>query len=352
MKKEKIAVLLLNLGGPTELSAVKPFLFNLFNDKAIISLPQPFRYFLAKLISGKREKEAKIIYSQLGGKSPLLENTQAQANALERILNKAKDKNFKAFSLMRYWIPRADEVAEKIKKFQPDRILLLPLYPQFSTTTTKSSIEEWYKVADKHCITANTHSVCCYYNNNAFLRSHAIKIKILYDKIKKNNSRKIRILFSAHGIPMNRIKKGDPYQYQIEQTAEGIVKELSIKNLDYVVCYQSKVGPLEWLSPSTEDEIHRASEEGIAIIIIPVAFVSEHSETLIELDIEYKKIFINSGNNDYYRVPTLDCHELFIKSLASICNDALHSENFGCITSWQGQRLCPDKFAGCINACS
>ncbi|MCT4634767.1 MAG: ferrochelatase [Rickettsiales bacterium] len=301
---KKIAVVVLNLGGPDKLSSVKEFLFNLFYDPAIIRLANPFRWLLAKLISSRREKTAKEIYSQMGGKSTILSATNKQAKSLEIELNKKLKDEFKVFVSMRYWHPFASEIAKKIKVYAPDEILLLPLYPQFSTTTTKSSLDEFSNLMKNF----NLKTTCCYFKDPNFIKSHA-------ELISKNLPKeKYRILFSAHGLPEKIIKQGDPYQYQVEETVKAVVKELAPKT-DYVVCYQSKVGPLKWIGPSTEDELKKAAEENIAVVVVPIAFVSEHSETLVELDIEYKELFEEKCKKPYIRIPALNDSDLFIKSL-------------------------------------
>jgi len=307
----KTAVVLFNLGGPDKLSAVKPFLFNLFNDPAIISLPNPFRFLLAKFISSRRTKTASEIYSLIGGKSPILEETTLQAQALEKSLK--TEGNFKVFISMRYWKPFIRDVIDDVEKFQPDEIILLPLYPQFSTTTTASSFKHWSDNVGDKFKGIPVKSPCCYYDNDKFLSSYANLITDKYSEAERTG--KPRLIFSAHGIPLNRIKEGDPYQYQIGQTAKGIIAKLRIKDLDSIVCYQSKVGPLEWLSPSTENEIKRAAKDRVPIVIAPIAFVSEHSETLVELDIEYRELAEEHGLHNYFRVPAVTADKLFIECL-------------------------------------
>lgn len=327
----KKAVILFNLGGPDSLSAVEPFLFNLFHDKNIITLPNPLRFFLAKLISKKRAPIAAEIYKQIGGKSPILEETSRQAEALENVLNRHCDEAgvnndvYKTFISMRYWHPFSSETIEKVKEFAPDEIILLPLYPQFSTTTSKSSMDDWLKNSRKYALNANVKTICSYHREENYISAHVEEIKKCLSKISENE--KFRILFSAHGLPEKIIKAGDPYQKQVEENAALIAEKLGIKNLDWSVCYQSRVGRLKWIEPSTEDEIKRAGSDGISIVIVPIAFVSEHSETLVELDIEYKHLAEKSGVKKYLRVPTLGVNENFIKSLVNVCKN---SENFIC----------------------
>jgi ferrochelatase len=334
---KKIAVILFNLGGPDSPAAVEPFLFNLFNDKAIITLPNPLRWFLAKLISSKRAPIARHIYALIGGKSPILEETKKQAEALEKRLGD----NYKAFISMRYWHPFSDETIKNVIKYNPDEIILLPLYPQFSTSTTGSSLQDWKLQCSKYQLNTPTKTICCYPLAEKFIDLHAQLIKKSYSQIADKS--KVRILFSAHGLPQKMIDAGDPYQYQIEQNASAIVQKLSIENLDWKVCYQSKVGRLKWLEPSTETEIITAAKQGISLIIVPIAFVSEHSETLVELDIEYKKMAEENGNIQYLRVPTLSIENSFIDSLADIC------ENYGSVGKiCAGSSLkCSKEFGKC-----
>mgnify|MGYP000897749456 CR=1 FL=1 len=266
----KTAVILFNLGGPDSLKAVRPFLFNLFKDPAIITLANPIRLLIAWLISSRRSGKAKGIYAQMGGKSPILELTQQQANALEERLNKLG--NYKVFVSMRYWHPMSDVVAKNVAQYDPDKIILLPLYPQYSTTTTASSFANWDKACEKIALKKPTSKICCYPTEHNFVAAHARLIRDAYWKAAEAG--KPRILFSAHGLPEKTVAGGDPYQFQVEKTVAGIVQILSVDQVDYSVCYQSRVGPLKWIGPSTEEEIERAGKDGVPIVVVPVAFVS------------------------------------------------------------------------------
>ena len=247
----KKAVILFNLGGPDKLDSVEPFLFNLFYDPAIINLPKLFRYPLAKIISKRRTPIAKKIYEELGGSSPILKLTRNQSDALEKKLNKNKNKDlYKCFVVMRCWHPRAEHVISEIKLYNPDEIILMPLYPQFSASTSGSSIKEWKDICIKYNYKVKTSIICCYPTDENFINAHIDNIK---NKIGKNINEKL--IFSAHGLPEKNIKNGDPYQWQIEQTVKSIVKKMNINNLDYILSYQSRVGPLKWIGPSTDDII-------------------------------------------------------------------------------------------------
>ena len=342
---KKIAVILFNLGGPASEKEVKPFLFNLFNDPAIIGVPNPFRYFLAWLISSRREKTAQEIYSYLGGKSPILELTLEQSKKLSEKLKQDDKKNkYDVHVVMRYSPPRADFIAKKINEDIYDEILLLPLYPQFSTTTSESSYKEFMGfLTDKN--KDKTKFICCYPMEKDFINSH---IGILKEKIKiLENIENTRFLFSAHGLPEYIVKNGDPYAWQVEETVKKIIKKLP-EIEDFKICFQSKVGPLKWLEPATEDEIIRAGEEEKDLVIIPIAFVSEHSETLVELDIEYKEIADKNNVGNYYRVPALGIEKKFIKSLAETCLKVVNSINHRKIRPDSGKKICPKSFVKCL----
>lgn len=313
----KLAVVLFNLGGPDSLAAVRPFLFNLFRDAAIIQLPAIARYPLAALISTTRNKPAQANYAMMGGRSPLLPETEAQAQALETELRAQGMVDARVFISMRYWKPRADETARAVAAFAPDEIVLLPLYPQFSTTTTGSSVKDWI-VAYKG--PGRTRTVGCYPNAEGIAAAHAAEIRKVWDAAGKPNN--VRLLFSAHGLPQQVVDGGDPYQAQIEATAAAtaaLLPELT----DWQVCYQSRVGRLKWLEPSTETAILAAGADGKGVIVSPIAFVSEHVETLVELDREYAELAHKQGVAPYLRARTPGVHPAFIAELARAVTGAL-----------------------------
>lgn len=343
----KIAVVLFNLGGPDGPAAVQPFLFNLFNDPAIIDAPKPIRWLLAKFISKKRAPIARQIYEHIGGKSPLLELTQAQGSALQAKLNESDDQNrYHVFTAMRYWHPMSDETAREVKTFEPDEIVLLPLYPQYSTTTTGSSLWAWQQASAKADLFAPTFAPCCYATHNGVIEAQADLIRQTLSQ--RDSELPRRILFSAHGLPKKVIAGGDPYQWQVEQTAGAVAHALGDVIDDWVVCYQSRVGPLEWIGPSTEQELERAAADQKAVVVVPIAFVSEHSETLVELDIEYKQVAEKLGVPAYDRVPALATHVTFIAGLADIVMQA-RSKNAALepAVDWA---QCRSQFSGCPRA--
>jgi ferrochelatase len=327
----KLAVVLFNLGGPDSPEAIEPFLTNLFSDPAVLSLPGLIRKPLAKFIARKRAPVAREIYAKIGGRSPIVEETQAQGVALEAALS---EHTVKTFIAMRCWKPFTAEAAAGVAAFGPDRIVLLPLYPQYSTTTSASSLKEWARQAKAVGITAPTTTVCCYPSEPGFIAALAGAIADTAAKAKPGVS--YRLLLSAHGLPKRVIARGDPYQFQVEQTAAAVMARLGWP--DWQICYQSRVGPLEWIGPATDAEIRRAGAEGKGVIIAPVAFVSEHSETLVELDIEYAHLAHQAGVPDYLRVPTVGVRSEFIAGLAGLVRQSLNGT---------GPRNCPKSSPCC-----
>ncbi len=335
----KLAVVLFNLGGPDKPEAVRRFLFNLFSDPAIIDKPAPLRWLLAQIISRRRAPLARGIYAKLGGGSPLLANTRIQARALQSALGG----NARTFIAMRYWHPFSDETAAEVKAFAPERIVLLPLYPQFSATTSGSSIADWKRAARKAGLKAPTSALCCYPRAPGFLAEVAARLRAVLAE--SPGVTKPRVLFSAHGLPKKIIENGDPYQWQVEQSVQGVVEALGQDDLDWRICYQSRVGPLEWIGPSAEEEIARAGADGVPLILVPIAFVSEHSETLVELDMEYAELAKRKGVPSYRRVPTVDAGAGFIDGLAALVRESVDSAKV--LSSGEGQRICPAACGRC-----
>ena len=337
----KVAVVLFNLGGPDSPQAVEPFLRNLFSDPSVIPLPAILRKPLAWFVARRRAPFAREIYAKIGGRSPIVEETKAQAQALEDILVK-NGHEARVFIAMRCWKPFSGEAAAAIKAWHPERIVLLPLYPQFSTTTTASSLNDWFRTAKVWKISAPTTRVCCYPAAEGFIAAMVRSIVEAQAAAKPDVS--YRLLLSAHGLPERTIEQGDPYQWQTEMTANAIVQQLGSSSLDWTLCYQSRVGPLAWVGPATDAEIRRAGTEGKGIILAPIAFVSEHSETLVELDIEYRALAEESRVADYIRVSTVRTQPDFIAELARLTQRAVDSK--AAVTCGTG-RLCPGQFAKC-----
>ena len=336
----KVAVVLFNLGGPDGPEAVEPFLRNLFSDPAIIALPAILRLPLARLIARRRAPVARAIYDHLGGGSPIVAETQKQARALEAALTGMEAR---AFIAMRCWHPFSDGAAKAVKAYDPDHIVLLPLYPQFSTTTTASSLKDWDRAAKKAGLKIPTARICCYPDEPGFIATVAAHIRKRAQDLQPGLS--YRLLLSAHGLPRRTIARGDPYQWQVEKSAAAVVKELALPELESAVCYQSRVGPLEWIGPATDAEIRRAGADGKGVIVAPIAFVSEHSETLVELDIEYARLAREAGVKDYRRAPTAGAEPQFIAGLANLVRQAIASSDT--TISSTGGRICPATFCRC-----
>lgn len=342
----KIAVILFNLGGPDSKQAIEPFLMNFFLDKNIIRAPLPVRWLVAKMISKRRSKrEAGFSYGEIGDKSPLLENSQAQADALENRLNTDGNVVFKTFVTMRYWHPMADQVAKDVKSFAPDKIILLPLYPQYSTTTTRSSYQEWVKAASANGLTAPSTLVCCYPSDAGFINASAYNLRGVYDQAFAEMGQAPRILFSAHGLPESVITDGDPYQSQCEQSAADIAAAAGLGDADWQICYQSRVGPKKWLSPSTEEALEKAAADHVPVVILPHAFTQEHVETLVEIDIEYREFAHKIGITGFYKVPTVGTHPAFIDGLANMVMSRI--DNAPKIAPNTGVRICSSDFCRC-----
>ena len=341
----RIAVVLFNLGGPDDQASVKPFLFNLFNDPAIIGLPGIFRTPLAKLISSRRETSAQANYALMGGGSPLLPETSRQAEALQAVLGaRLGGDEVKVFIAMRYWHPLTEETAAEVAAFGPDEVVLLPLYPQFSTTTTESSLKAWNAA---YAGPGVSRAVCCYPAAAGWVEAQA---QAIGEKLDESVGQSVRVLFSAHGIPEKLVTgKGDPYQEQIETTVAAVVAAIEAQRgpIDHAICYQSRVGPMKWLGPSTPESIETAANDGVGVVVTPIAFVSEHIETLVELDIEYGELAHEKGASPYLRAPAVGIEPLFIDALADAAVGALSHRGVapfgqGCKADW---KACPHRKA-------
>jgi len=315
----KTAIVLFNLGGPDSPAAIRKFRVNLFSDKAIIRAPVFIRFWLARLIAGRSAKAAAENYALMGGSSPLLGLTRKQASALEQALGGAH----KCFIAMRYWHPFAAEVAREVKAWNPDRIVLLPLYPQFSSTTTGSSLNDWREAAARAGLAKPTTTICCWFDDAAYCAATAVLVDATIAKAKAAHPGvKIRVLFSAHGLPESIIKAGDPYQAQVEATVSGVMARLKDQDVEHLVCYQSRATPQKWLEPSTIAAIEQAGRDGVAVVVSPIAFISDHIETLVELDIENRHVAEQAQVPGYFRVPAQNDDPAFIAALAGIVSRA------------------------------
>lgn len=309
------AVVLMSLGGPDSLEAVRPFLRNLFSDPAIIGLPAPLRLPLAWLIARQRSRLAIDIYRHLGGASPLLANTEAQARALETVLGD----EYRCFVAMRYWHPLTEATVAEVKTWDAEELVCLPLYPQYSVTTTGSSLAAWRIAARKANLAAPTREIASYPTLPGFIAALVAGIRGVLDRV---GDGPVRLLLSAHGLPMKIVRGGDPYPEQIGRTAAAVVAALDRPGLDWRICYQSRVGPLAWLAPSVDEEVRQSGKDGIGVVVAPISFVSEHSETLVELDRDYRRVAMESGVPAYHRVPTVGTDPHFIAGLADLVKSA------------------------------
>lgn len=343
--EERLAIVVFSLGGPDSPAAVRPFLFNLFNDPYIIPLPQPVRWLIARTISGLRAKKSRGYYARLGGRSVLLPETEAQARALESAAATFA-KNVRAFVFMRYWHPMAPEVITQLKAYAPTRIVVVPMYPQYSTTTTGTSVEALTKAARAQGLTVPFETICCFPTAQGFIAPMVAMIAAAYAEMSAIGQ-KPRVLLTAHGLPEKIIASGDPYQWQVEQTAAAVVAQLGIEDLDWAVCYQSRVGPAKWIGPSTEQEIQRAGRDGVPLLVAPISFVSEHVETLVELDETMRDLARDSGVPDYKRIPAVRTTPQFVDTLAGFIG-FVSARKTPCSDS--GARICPVRYGACPHA--
>jgi ferrochelatase len=253
----------------------------------------------------------------MGGASPLLGETKAQAQALEASLRQKGFDQACVFIAMRYWRPSSEETAAEVEAFAPDEVVLLPLYPQYSTTTTASSLEAWRRSYRGPGV---EHSVCCWYDLGGLIEAHVRRIRSCWEAAGRPEG--VRLLFSAHGLPQRCVDAGDPYQWQVEATCKAIAERLDWP-WDWRICYQSRVGPLKWLGPYTTDAIAEACRDGMAVLIDPVAFVSEHVETLVELDRDYAERARREGCRGYFRAAAVGTEPALIGGLAELVAQTL-----------------------------
>ncbi len=320
----KKGVLLLQMGGPCCISGIEGFLFNLFNDRFIIQLPRflkPFQKYLAKFIAAQRAPKVAVNYEMIGGRSPILYETQLQAKALEDELNSKTDDEYQCFIAMRYTWPFLKDSFKEIETANLDSLDVIPLYPQYSIATTGSSFWEC-----KTMFKENGFKDRVKVNYTVSFEDNEYFTELIKNRIEEKlnlfpQDQKIKVLFSAHGLPVKYIEKGDPYQKQIEKSYNAILNKLDPKTLekiDPMISFQSRVGPVKWLEPNTEDVLEELGKEGIkSVLIVPISFVGDHIETLHELGIEYKEVAQEHGIENYHvtRLPKDD--PLFIKALAS-----------------------------------
>lgn len=312
------AVLLLAMGGPKDLKSVRLFLYRLFSDPCILRLPAPARQIVARLLAAARARAARKIYEKAGGFSPLPNNTIAQAAALESALKRYG--MYQCFVGMTYSAPEIADAVGEIKVFSPDEIILLPLYPQYSTTTTEAALREARRQIEKQNVKAKTRVIENFAQEKGFIEAMAEHIEPFFEKAANYGAP--RLLFSAHGLPERIARSGDPYPEQCRQTAEAIAQKLNLPVLDWGLCYQSRVGPMRWLKPSTQAEIVRAARARRPIVVAPISFVCEHVETLVELVLDGKELAEREGCPFYAVARTVSTHPAFIKSLTDLVTNS------------------------------
>ncbi|MDA8361365.1 MAG: ferrochelatase [Gammaproteobacteria bacterium] len=317
----RTAVVLCNLGGPDSLAAVEPFLFNLFSDPDIFRLPlgrltqRPF----ARWLAARRREEASRGYEAIGGASPIGTYTAAQAQALARAL---ADCDIPVFVCMRYWHPLTSAVVEKLQRERFERVIVLPLYPQYSLATTGSAHNEFRRQCARLHYSPDVVFLGSWYEEPHYVEAVARSIEDMLGSFAEPDARAVTLLLSAHGLPRKAIERGDPYQREIEATVEAVSARLRWPHVR--LCYQSRVGPLEWLRPYTDDVIRAEARAGVRqMLVYPIAFVSDHVETLFELGITYAQLARQAGIREYRVVPALNDNPLLIRALESLVRNAL-----------------------------
>ncbi|NJK33659.1 MAG: ferrochelatase [Oscillatoriales cyanobacterium SM2_2_1] len=326
---DKIGVLFLNLGGPERLEDVYLFLYNLFSDPEIIRIPIPFlQKPLAALIAASRAPVTQENYRMIGGGSPLRRITQEQAESVENDLQR-RGIAANVYVAMRYWHPFTNEAIAQIQKDGITKLVVLPLYPQYSISTSGSSLklldQLWQK--DRALEQIERLTIPSWYHHPGYIQAMA---DLIVTKLAAFES-PAHIFFSAHGVPVKYVTQyGDPYQIEMENCVDLIMEYLRQHHHVYcahTLAYQSRVGPVEWLKPYTEEAIAHLAARGIRnLLVVPISFVSEHIETLQEVDMEYREVAHQVGITHFERVPALDCHPIFIHALGDLVEQALSRE--------------------------
>jgi ferrochelatase len=321
MRSGKLGVVLFQLGGPDSLEAVEPFLYNLFSDPDIIDFPfsRLAREPLARLMASRRARHAAEHYRALGGASPLLENTRRQAEALEAELR--RDLEARVVVAMRYWRPFTGEAIAELGRFSPDRLVLLPLYPQYSGTTTGSSLNEWKRRFHPDGWRPEVRVIRDFHDDPGFIEAVAAHVDEALAAFADPQA--VEVVFSAHSIPVAAVERGDPYPRQVERTVELVWRQGGWPNR-YELCYQSKVGPSRWLRPMLKETLEKLAARGAQqVLVVPISFVSDHVETLYEIDIEHREIAHRLGIRDFRMMPGLNDSPHFIRALAQLVRKAL-----------------------------
>jgi ferrochelatase len=322
--QERVGVLLFNLGGPEKLADVRPFLYNLFSDPDIIRLPwRAMQKPLAWLISTQRYKKSRGYYEQIGGGSPLRRITAEQALALETALGE-RGLDARVYVGMRYWKPYIEEALVQIERDRITRLVVLPLYPQYSISTTGSSLNKMKSImGDNGRVEPRIEVIKNWHDDPSYISALARTVSEELALFPNQDPSSTHIVFSAHSVPVSYIEAGDPYLDQIQQTVRLVMEELGLKRA-HSLSFQSKVGPVKWLQPSTDETLRRLGREKASqVLLVPVSFVSEHIETLYELDILYRGVADEVGLAHYRRAPALNCRPDFIDALAGLVQKAL-----------------------------
>lgn len=314
----KKGVLLFNLGGPESLQDVRPFLYNLFSDPEIIRIKNGvLRKMLAWLIASTRQRKSRDLYRQIGGGSPLRKITEAQATALRDEL-RARSEDAGVYVGMRCWKPTIDEAVNQILKDGITRLVLLPLFPQYSVTTTGSCLKYFQALDKKLGLSAKMEiaTVESWFDEPLYIEAMADLIR---EGLRGFSSlEKVHLLYSAHSIPARYVEEGDPYLEQTKRTVDLVNAQLD-RAYSFTLAFQSRVGPVKWLSPSTRDVLVQLGREGkTRVLVIPISFVSDHIETLQEIDIQYKDMVAQSGIREFRRAASLNVHPKFIAALAAL----------------------------------
>ncbi|MEX1137852.1 MAG: ferrochelatase [Bacteroidota bacterium] len=350
MERKKIAIVLFQLGGPDSLEAVEPFLYNLFLDPDIIDFPGAFlaRKLLARRIAASRSKPIGKHYAEIGGKSPINELTGLQAKSLEKAL-RGNNLDARVFVAMRYWHPFTEEVIQELQQGSFEEVILLPLYPQYSKATTFSSMNEWRRQCGRLGFSIPTRLLCCYPNHPKYINALVGNINETLKSFSKIDPSEIDLVFSAHGVPVDFIKKGDPYKLHVEETVKQVLQRGRWSS-PHVISYQSKVGPARWLEPSLIGVIKSLGSAGRKnLLVIPVAFVTEHIETLHEINIEAREEAEHVGITRFEMMPALNDHPEYIACLVDLVMEAMNSPalNQTCRLLWNSKPgepkpvLCP-----------
>ena len=328
-ERQSVAVVLFQLGGPDSLEAIEPFLYNLFSDPDIIDFPfaRLARPTLARLIASRRARHVRQHYARIGGRSPIRQLTERQAAALEKELRRTIDA--RCLVAMRYWKPSTADAVREIQAHRFDQLVLLPLYPQYSKTTTGSSLNEWRRQYNGTARDLGQTTVIPEFcNHSSYIEAVVEKINLGLEKFRRAGDRStvdVHLIFSAHGVPLKEIEQGDTYQAQIESTMRSVLERGGWPN-PHCLCYQSRVGPGKWLQPTLDASLRQLAAQGAErVLVIPISFVTDHVETLHEINIEARELAEKLGVRQFETMPALNDSPTFIRALADLVMRAVTS---------------------------